>query len=873
MKKSLTFLFILVSFFVFSQNNGINFQGVGRNAAGAVLATQKISLRFSVIQGTETGLIEYVESKEVNTNAQGIFSVVIGDGTQISKTGNFTDINWKINPKFLKVEMDPAGGTSFAAMGTTRLQSVPFAYYANGVNAENVEGVLSASKGGTGLSSISALKTALGIDQINNTSDLAKPISTLMQEALDTKVTTNTFSTTITTKENTANKSTAIDLGGANPSDNLYPSQKAVKEYISANSASGGIADGGITSIKIATGAVTNEKIANGAVSTLSGINTGDETEASIKSKLGVSSIFNGDFNDLTNKPTKLLWQDASDIDKVTRVSVSENGIYLKMEDPVNNLSNRWVFNDNGDLELPENGTIILFDGYNSLPLSNLLPYPTYTAGLVLTEDGNGNAIWQDKSEFDHLAVYSDGNSPGIFLQQNDPTAPTWMRVGNQGGGAEYGIVGSNDQFFDDTVQGDIALKAFSSSNDKKMFIGATFAGQANLVLSPDGSIIANGKVNVPDMTIGDSYSYSSAALAINSTTKGFLPPRMVENEKNNIDSPENGLIIWCYNCGINGSGELQIFNGYSWESISGASSQNSTYTAGSGLTLTGTSFSIESGAISSTSIADGSISNIDISSAAAINYSKLNLSNSILSSDLTAAAITTSNLADASVTNAKISGPISVANGGTGTSTLTQNNILLGNGTSAIQLIAPGTSGNVLTSNGTTWVSSTPVTSNASSNTYSIGLNPDLGGVVFYLTPDNKHGLVVEEIDQCNACSFLEAENAISNPSNHSTNGKKFTDWRLPTIYELPVINNAVGYKAPGNLYNVANFNGGTNRSQYYFVSFWSSTKYTDDANNSDFGITGSKTKSYYFSNDTFEYLSNIHTILTVRVRAIRSF
>ena len=52
------------------------------------------------------------------------------------------------------------------------------------------------------------------------------------------------------------------------------------------------------------------------------------------------------------------------------------------------------------------------------------------------------------------------------------------------------------------------------------------------------------------------------------------------------------------------------------------------------------------------------------------------------------------------------------VANGGTGSATLTANNVLLGNGTSAVQVVAPSTSGNVLTSNGTTWQSSTPVVS-----------------------------------------------------------------------------------------------------------------------------------------------------------------
>jgi len=46
------------------------------------------------------------------------------------------------------------------------------------------------------------------------------------------------------------------------------------------------------------------------------------------------------------------------------------------------------------------------------------------------------------------------------------------------------------------------------------------------------------------------------------------------------------------------------------------------------------------------------------------------------------------------------------VASGGTGATTLTANNVVLGNGTSAVNFVAPGTSGNVLTSNGSTWTS-----------------------------------------------------------------------------------------------------------------------------------------------------------------------
>jgi hypothetical protein len=56
--------------------------------------------------------------------------------------------------------------------------------------------------------------------------------------------------------------------------------------------------------------------------------------------------------------------------------------------------------------------------------------------------------------------------------------------------------------------------------------------------------------------------------------------------------------------------------------------------------------------------------------------------------------------------TAANVTGTVAVANGGTGATTLTANNVILGNGTAAVNFVAPGTTGNVLTSNGTTWTS-----------------------------------------------------------------------------------------------------------------------------------------------------------------------
>lgn len=53
----------------------------------------------------------------------------------------------------------------------------------------------------------------------------------------------------------------------------------------------------------------------------------------------------------------------------------------------------------------------------------------------------------------------------------------------------------------------------------------------------------------------------------------------------------------------------------------------------------------------------------------------------------------------------------LSVSDGGTGLSSLTANAVVLGNGTNPVQLVSPGSNGNILTSNGSTWVSSTPPT------------------------------------------------------------------------------------------------------------------------------------------------------------------
>lgn len=68
----------------------------------------------------------------------------------------------------------------------------------------------------------------------------------------------------------------------------------------------------------------------------------------------------------------------------------------------------------------------------------------------------------------------------------------------------------------------------------------------------------------------------------------------------------------------------------------------------------------------------------------------------------------------DVVVLTSEVTGVLPVANGGTNSTALNLNAVLLGNGSGAVQQIAPSTSGNILTSNGTTWASSPAVAGGA---------------------------------------------------------------------------------------------------------------------------------------------------------------
>ena len=112
---------------------GINYQGLARRASGAPVADQNIKLKLSIRDLTASGTVVYTETRSSSTNKFGLFNVVIGSTGAASQNGTLAGVNWATGTKFLQVEIDPDGANNFVDMGTTQLQAVPYALYANDV--------------------------------------------------------------------------------------------------------------------------------------------------------------------------------------------------------------------------------------------------------------------------------------------------------------------------------------------------------------------------------------------------------------------------------------------------------------------------------------------------------------------------------------------------------------------------------------------------------------------------------------------------------------------------------------------------------------------------------------------------------------------
>ena len=279
----------------------LNYQGIARNASGEPIRYQEISVRISIIDSALAGKVAYQETRRVLTNYVGLFNIVIGGPDAFYVLGSISAVDWATGNKHIRLEIDPAGQSNFTIAGTTKLQSVPYALYStpSGSASGDLTGnypapsiapkAVSTSKLADG--SVTDSKVAMGInpvkvglEKVDNTSDINKPISTAVQTALNSKlnildtvsmlsnrINRDTLSLSnrinlkastsdlnaglalkanmsdvnaglalkanmsdvnnaLTLKENLANKSLDVAVDGS--SDVKYPSVKSVKTYV-----------------------------------------------------------------------------------------------------------------------------------------------------------------------------------------------------------------------------------------------------------------------------------------------------------------------------------------------------------------------------------------------------------------------------------------------------------------------------------------------------------------------------------------------------------------------------------------------------------------------------------------------------------------
>ena len=104
---------------------GFTYQAVVRNSKGQLVSNTPVGVRISILQGSSTGALVYSDEYRPQTNANGLFSIIIGSGMN-----SISIVDWTQGPYFLKSEVDPDGGNNYTITTVQQLLSVPYALHA-----------------------------------------------------------------------------------------------------------------------------------------------------------------------------------------------------------------------------------------------------------------------------------------------------------------------------------------------------------------------------------------------------------------------------------------------------------------------------------------------------------------------------------------------------------------------------------------------------------------------------------------------------------------------------------------------------------------------------------------------------------------------
>jgi hypothetical protein len=574
MKKTLLFLAFILSTFSFAQTNGITFQAViysangesvpGINNSNAPLANRKICLQFSIVD--DYSQTEYQEKVTVTTDDYGMVNLIIGTGIQTGGYANsFESIVWNSAKKYLKVSLDQSGNcNSFDEISNQVLSYVPFALAAN--SATSVSGIVGIANGGTNASTVLGAKTNLQLQNVDNTADLNKPVSTLTQLALDSKVDKVVGKNLSTEDFTTAEKNKLASLGG--PQDLslfaplLSPSLSGIPTAPTASS--------NTNTTQIATTAFVNTTVANKFVDL-----TTNQTIAGTKtfnSDLIANGLIIGKGKGQNNYNTVFGAGalNSSNANGTRNTAIGYLALTQYAGTTFDNNTGVGYFNMIG-----------LTTGYGNTSIG---AETMFNVGTASNNTGIGNQSLINAAGDNNVGVGARSGD-GLTTGTNNTFVGTQARTTSAGATISnatalgYGAVVTENN----TIQlGNLGVTNVRTSG---LYTGSGFktpTGTSSQYLMADGSVSSSTLSNylpisggnmTGQLSIGTNSPESSAVLNVASTTQGFLPPRMTKDQRNGINNPIAGLIVWCKNCGENG--ELQVYNGTNWTNfIGGATSE-----------------------------------------------------------------------------------------------------------------------------------------------------------------------------------------------------------------------------------------------------------------------------------------------------------
>ncbi len=134
MKQIICSLILVCAYYISRAQapQSIPYQAVLRNPDGSFMANTAITMTFKIRDTTATGIVVYEENHSATTNAQGLISLNVGNGSAVS--GTFSGINWGAGSKFLHVLINTSSG--IVDLGTQQMMSVPYALFSNKSNED-----------------------------------------------------------------------------------------------------------------------------------------------------------------------------------------------------------------------------------------------------------------------------------------------------------------------------------------------------------------------------------------------------------------------------------------------------------------------------------------------------------------------------------------------------------------------------------------------------------------------------------------------------------------------------------------------------------------------------------------------------------------